>query len=303
MKFLVKSILFILINTLLCVNVYAQTLSREQYINKYKELAVTQMNQYGIPASIIMAQACIESGNGNSRLAVKGNNHFGIKCGGNWNGKQIYHNDDKRNECFRKYNTVEDSFKDHSEFLKNGRRYSSLFNLERTDYKAWAYGLKAAGYATDPRYAKLLIDIIEKYKLYELDMPADPIPATGSTPLTKSQLYKYSLDRQIYICNGVPYIIATGTESFTSLSKEYNLLKKELLKFNDLKKEQTITAGTIIYIAKKKDKGDVSTYVVQENDTMHSISQKFGIRLQKLYKLNNMKYGTEAESGKILSLQ
>ncbi len=382
MKFSTKSILFILINTFICLNVWGQNLTRQQYIDKYKNWAIRQMNQYGIPASITLAQGCLESGNGNSRLAVKANNHFGIKCH-NWKGKKFYQDDDKRHECFRKYTNAEDSFKDHAEFLKNGKRYQSLFDLKRTDYKAWAHGLKAAGYATNPKYAKLLIDIIEEYKLYEYDtgsssyreykrqykeqvaiekqnkrakriaknaerkatsksngklsgtaaaataavagtvqnataaavgiagaagvtIPSES-PVKGdvatATPLKNSSLYEYSLDQPVYTCNGVPYIIATGSETYKSIAKEYNLFKKELLKFNDLRKEEPIATGTIVYIGKKKDKGESSSYVVQDGDTMYAISQKLGIKLLRLYELNNMKYGTEAEPGKILNLQ
>ena len=358
MNFSFKSTATIISSIILCIsvllshNIFAQNNSRKQYIEKYKHLAIRQMNQYGIPASIILAQACLESGNGNSRLAVKANNHFGIKCH-NWNGNRIYHNDDKRGECFRKYNDPEDSFKDHSEFLKNGRRYQSLFDLKKNDYKAWAHGLKAAGYATNPKYAKMLIEIIEQNKLYQYDNIISSVkenmvmqqelavtdkenrkaeraarkqarraarktmknggtvigtnPAggtiTNSIPLSNSNLYKFSLDRQIYTNNGVPYIIATNADSYANLAKEYNLFKQELLKFNDLKTDCTIQTGTVVYIGKKRNKGAKSAYVVQEGDTMHGISQALGIKLLRLYKLNNMKYGTEAEAGKILNLQ
>ncbi len=345
---------------------WARDISRREYIEMYKHIAIRQMNQYGIPASIIMAQACLESGNGNSRLAVKANNHFGIKCH-NWNGKRIYHNDDKRGECFRKYTEVEDSFKDHSEFLRNGRRYQSLFDLKKTDYKAWAHGLKAAGYATNPKYANLLIEIIEKNELYKLDgefvsakelrkqqkeraktdranrkaeraarkaerkaaaagvatvtiveaadgdavgnsivLPAED-PQKGNpgsaVEVAASPLYRYTLDRQIYSNNGVQYIIANETETYDSIAKEYNLFTKELLKFNDLRKSAAIPSGTIIYLESKKNQGEKAAYVVQEGDTMYGISQKLGIKLLKLYELNNMKYGSEAEVGKILNLQ
>lgn len=347
---------------------WARDISRKEYIEMYKQIAIRQMNQYGIPASIIMAQACLESGNGNSRLAVKANNHFGIKCH-NWNGKRIYHDDDQKGECFRKYNEAEDSFKDHSEFLRNGRRYQSLFDLKKTDYKAWAHGLKAAGYATNPQYANLLIEIIEKNELYKLDgefvsakelrkqqkeraktdranrkaeraarkaeRKAAATAATGATAgaagaavgeavgkstvlppeapekgnpgsaieVAASPLYKYTLDRQIFSNNGVQYIIANGTETYESIAKEYNLFTKELLKFNDLRKSAAIPSGTIIYLEAKRNQGKNGAYVVQEGDTMYGISQKLGIKLLKLYKLNNMKYGSEVEVGKILNLQ
>lgn len=317
MNFFAKSLrrllfnIFICTNVLLCGGLNAQENTRRQYIEKYSNLAIEQMKQYGIPASIILAQACLESGNGNSRLAVKANNHFGIKCN-NWNGKRIYHNDDQKGECFRKYNSAEDSFKDHSEFLKNGRRYSSLFDLKTDDYKAWAHGLKAAGYATNPKYAQLLIDIIEKYNLSQYDTGKSSRQSAKkrhnknterNIPLNNSSLYKYTLDRQIFSTNGVPYIVATGTESYASLAKDYNLFTKELLKFNDLKSDCNISVGTIVYIGKKKKRGAATVHVVQPGETMHKISQIEGIRLKELYKLNKMRPGTEAEAGKILNLQ
>lgn len=166
-----KKIYLFIIFFFLSATIYSQKLTRAQYVETYKNVALKQMRLYNIPASIIMAQACLESGNGNSTLARKANNHFGIKCHSSWKGKTYRHDDDKRRECFRKYNNPIESFEDHSIFLSTGKRYSSLFDLKITDYKAWAHGLKAAGYATNPKYAQLLIDIIETYKLYELDVP------------------------------------------------------------------------------------------------------------------------------------
>lgn len=352
----------------------AQGITRGQYINTYKDIAIRQMNAYGIPASIILAQACLESGNGNSRLAVKGNNHFGIKCHNTWKGKRIYHNDDSRGECFRRYSNAEDSFKDHSEFLKNSRRYQSLFDLKKTDYKAWAHGLKAAGYATNPKYAQMLIDIIEKNELHKYDTPwayqevkysdkqaekarkkalrqerkaerqrkkeekraaraalkagaiaavpvaagaaagtagsaagkiAGVIPegAGGPAPLQSSNLYRYSMDRQIYQENGTPYIITTDGDTYAAIAKEYNLFLGELLSFNDLEHEPLPQSGTMVYIGRKKKSCAERTYTVADGETMYIISQKKGIRLKSLYDLNQMKYGTEPESGKIINLR
>lgn len=352
----------------------AQGFSRVQYINTYKDIAIRQMNAYGIPASIILAQACLESGNGNSRLAVKGNNHFGIKCHNTWKGKRIYHNDDMRGECFRRYSNAEDSFKDHSEFLKNSRRYQSLFDLKKTDYKAWAHGLKAAGYATNPKYAQMLIEIIEKNDLHKYDTPwayqevkysdkqaekerkkalrqerkaerqrkkeekraarasgnsggvaAVPVPvvvgagiagtavnsvagilpdgAGEPAPLQSSNLYRYSMDRQIYQENGAPYIITTEGDAYAAIAREYNLFLGELLSFNDLEKETLLKSGTMVYIGKKKKSCTERTYTVADGETMYIISQKKGIRLKSLYDLNQMKYGSEPESGKILNLR
>ena len=247
---------FLLAAILLCNVVYAQNNARKEYIRKYKELAVEQMNKYGIPASITLAQGCLESADGTSRLAVKAHNHFGIKCK-DWNGKKIYHNDDEKGECFRKYRNVEESYKDHSEFLRNGLRYQSLFDLKQTDYKAWAHGLKAAGYATNPKYATMLIEIIEEYKLYQYDGKTGNKKEKPGKAVESSTIYKYSLDRQIYSEDGTPYIIATGVETYDSIAKEYNLFRSEILKFNNLKKKDIprnmkIEAGTVVYIAKRK---------------------------------------------------
>lgn len=162
---LILSICFIVIS----IPLFSQRISREEYILRYKDVAVRQMNLYGIPASIIMAQACLESDNGNSALARNANNHFGIKCNNGWSGPGYLHDDDKKNECFRKYNSPEESFKDHSEFLKNGQRYRFLFSYSNSDYVSWAHGLKSAGYATNPKYAQLLIKVIEENDLHKLD--------------------------------------------------------------------------------------------------------------------------------------
>ena len=166
---MIKKLIIAVFVFLLNIGANAQNLTRLQYINKYKDVAIRQMHKHKIPASIILAQACLESDNGNSSLARKANNHFGIKCHNGWKGKKYRHDDDARKECFRRYDNAMDSFTDHSYFLTSGSRYNSLFDLKITDYKAWAHGLKAAGYATNPKYAKLLIDIIEEYKLYRYD--------------------------------------------------------------------------------------------------------------------------------------
>ena len=141
----------------------------EVYISNFKDIAIAEMNQFGIPASITLAQGILESGNGESRLATEGKNHFGIKCHDNWNGETIIEDDDEKGECFRKYSKVADSYRDHSLFLTERERYSSLFDLSPTNYKAWAKGLKKAGYATNPKYPSLLIDLIEKYDLSRFD--------------------------------------------------------------------------------------------------------------------------------------
>ena len=313
MRILRKILLLSLLTTLVLPSLYSQRAVREAYVEKYKHLAIKQMSSHGIPASIIMAQACLESGDGRSTLAVKGNNHFGIKCH-NWTGGQIYHDDDKKGECFRKYKTVEESYTDHSDFLRYRQRYAFLFDLDPHDYKAWAHGLKVAGYATNPKYPELLINIIEEYSLYKLDN----IGATGLPPspsaITKesiviadpgSNLYKLSIGRRIYSKNGVKYIIASSADTYSSIAKEFSLFRKELLNFNDLSKNKTITGETIVYIERKRKEGDryMSKHVVEAGETLYNISQKYGIRLQSLYKLNNLKKGIEPTEGDIINLR
>lgn len=292
-------------------------ISRAEYIATYKDLAVSQMIKYGIPASITLAQGCLESGNGNGRLAREANNHFGIKCA-NWKGKTIKHSDDRPNECFRKYDSAEQSYIDHSEFLRYRDRYSSLFTLDRTDYKGWAYGLKEAGYATDPKYATLLIKIIEENNLSQYDhiesevaqeLPPAPEVAEASFTLKPDQgspLFKISLLREIRETNGVAYIISNGKETYRSLAKEYSLFYRELLMFNDLKRGGgEIPAGTVIYLEKKKKESakHLDKHVVEEGETMYDLSQRYAVQLKYLYKYNNMKQGSEPAPGDIITLR
>lgn len=292
-------------------------MTRSQYIEKYKDLAIEQMVEYGIPASITLAQGCLESADGNSTLARQANNHFGIKCHNNWTGATIKHTDDAPNECFRKYATPEDSFRDHSDFLRYRDRYSSLFALERTDYKGWAYGLKAAGYATSSGYAASLIKIIEDNGLAKYDilteqtaaeLPPTPEEAAASikiNPPKSSPFYTISLFREVREQNGVAYVVANGMENYKSLAKEYNLFHKELLRFNDLKHDSTIPSGTIIYLEKKKKESarHLDKHVVEEGETMYELSQRYAVQLKYLYKYNHMKQGQEPAPGSIINLR
>ena len=232
----------------------AQNLTREQYIKKYKDIAIRQMYRHNIPASIILAQACLESSDGNSTLAKKANNHFGIKCHDGWKGKKIRHDDDARNECFRKYKKVEDSFNDHSNFLCSRTRYASLFDLPLTDYKAWAHGLKKAGYATDPAYPSKLIKLIEDYRLYDYDtkrksharsarkteaLPKSPNEIEQVEAMTHEQRqdFHFSVAREVYTRNGVPFVRTSEGDTYADIAAANNLFLKELLRFNDLDKD------------------------------------------------------------------
>jgi LysM repeat protein len=259
----------------------AQTRNKqyEAYIKKYRELAVEEMKKYHIPASITLAQGLLESGAGQSALARKSNNHFGIKCGSDWYGKTVSHDDDARGECFRAYKHPKDSYEDHSKFLAGRPRYASLFNLNITDYKGWARGLKKAGYATNPRYADQLIGIIELYELYKYD--------------DKNYLKwikKNPNPHQTYIANDLLYIVVRAGDSWKSISQEFDISQKKLRKYNDLYKGYALQVGDILYLEKKNKKADKEhiVHVLRAGESMYSISQKYGIRLKNLYKLNKM---------------
>ena len=259
-----------------------------EYIKQYSSLAVDQMNRYKIPASITLAQGLLESGAGQSVLARKSNNHFGIKCHNTWRGRKVYHDDDARDECFRAYRKVEESYEDHSKLLTQGARYAFLFKLKITDYKGWARGLKKAGYATDPSYANRLITIIEDYDLYKYDTKG----------MSKREARRWAKElkkkpwlanpHQVYIANGLAYVVARDGDTFRLLGGEFDISWKKLVDYNDLHKEYTIEAGDIIYLKKKNKKAQkpYTVHIVRDGESMHSISQKYGIRLKNLYKMN-----------------
>lgn len=280
-KHTMKKLKLFLIVIISCLTLQAQTRNKqyEAYIKKYRELAVEEMKKYHIPASITLAQGLLESGAGQSALARKSNNHFGIKCGSDWYGKTVSHDDDARGECFRAYKHPKDSYEDHSKFLAGRPRYASLFNLNITDYKGWARGLKKAGYATNPRYADQLIGIIELYELYKYD--------------DKNYLKwikKNPNPHQTYIANGLLYIVVRAGDSWKSISQEFDISQKKLRKYNDLYKGYALQVGDILYLEKKNKKADKEhiVHVLRAGESMYSISQKYGIRLKNLYKLNKM---------------
>ena len=280
-KHTMKKLKLFLILIISCLTLQAQTRSKqyENYIKKYRELAVEEMKKYHIPASITLAQGLLESGAGQSALARKSNNHFGIKCGSDWYGKTVSHDDDARGECFRAYKHPKDSYEDHSKFLAGRPRYASLFNLNITDYKGWARGLKKAGYATNPRYADQLIGIIELYELYKYD--------------DKNYLKwikKNPNPHQTYIANDLLYIVVRAGDSWKSISQEFDISQKKLRKYNDLYKGYALQVGDILYLEKKNKKADKEhiVHVLRAGESMYSISQKYGIRLKNLYKLNKM---------------
>lgn len=282
-------ILSLFVLCLFAMNSYGQRKNAGfvSYIDQYSDLAVEQMKQYKIPASIKLAQALLESGAGKSRLARESNNHFGIKCGRSWTGKTVRATDDLPNECFRAYKKVSDSFDDHSKFLSSGARYAFLFKLDITDYKGWARGLKKAGYATNPSYATKLISIIEDYELYKYDTQKKSSKNKKDKGKKEPELTVVN-PHQVYKSNGLAYVVARRGDTFKLLDKEFNISWKKLIKYNDLHEGYTLADGDIIYLCKKKKKADKRyvAHVVKDGDSMHSISQMYGIRLKDLYKMN-----------------
>lgn len=276
----------------------------QQYINQYKDIAIEQMQRWGIPASITLAQGLFESGAGQSRLAVKGNNHFGIKCNG-WDGRKIYQDDDTDGECFRAYESVYQSYEDHSRFLANGKRYASLFNYETTDYRAWAKGLKAAGYATNPQYANKLIELIQLYKLYQYDNAKGydkfMIDHTKSNQLNSVSLHPIKIFNKNY------YLIARKGDTFESIGKEIGVSCKKIAKYNERDKRDQIEAGEVIWLKKKQKKAPKDykdrLHYVRNGESMYSIAQKYGIRVKSLYKLNGLNPEHEIRVGEGLKLR
>lgn len=277
-------------------------ISRQEYIETYKDLAIREMLEYNIPASITLAQAILESGDGNSPLAKYAKNHFGIKCHKGWDGPTFIQDDDEKNECFRKYNDVEESYRDHSIFLKSRKWYEELFELKITDYKAWAYGLKKAGYATHPKYAELLIEIIEKNELYKLDK-IDEMPKSFISKSNSSNKKPESKNYQFSTKNNIRYIIAQKGDTYYKIARRYEMGLWQIYKYNDLEKTDICKEGELIYLQPKRRKGDVATHTVLKGETMRSISQLHGIKLKRLYKLNHLSKDYQPKPGDILKLK
>ena len=286
-----RILLVVLLLASVSLNLQSQTsnLKYQQYIEQYKDIAIEQMQRWKVPASITLAQGLLESAAGQSTLATLGNNHFGIKCHG-WTGATIYRDDDRANECFRAYPSVYESFEDHSQFLAKGQRYKSLFSLRITDYKGWAKGLKAAGYATSPSYAQSLIDIIERYSLNQYDKARSydhfMVERTRDNTINGQPLHP------IYIYNKNYYLYARRGDTFRSIADEVGISHRKLAKYNERDKHDVLTEGEIVWLKKKqrrapKDmKGKLHT--IMAGESMYTIAQRYGIRLKNLYKLNGL---------------
>jgi len=327
---------------------HAQTWkTEEQYIQRFALYAVEEMEKYKIPASITLAQGLLETGGGQSRLAQQGNNHFGIKCKEDWTGKTMKHTDDAPNECFRVYDDPRQSYEDHSKFLAFRSYYVKLFQLDMMDYKAWAHGLKKAGYATNPKYAYILIDKIEKNRLYEYDKTnsrevqyavlkmypdlkndrifmakldqskSDSKPVTVNVPyeqisyakqqknvekiVSKAESLNYILIKS-HPNEGKKFVIIPDDISLAAISKKFQITENALMKWNELDGTQ-LKRNDILFLESKSSTGNVATYKAQVGESMHDISQKFGIKLKKLYSKNRMDYGQQPKSGQLIYLQ
>ena len=293
------------------------------YLEKYAGYAVEEMHRSGVPASITLAQGMLESNYGRSELAVNANNHFGIQCHSSWTGDKYRHMDSGQMRDFRKYETVLGSYHDHSQFLSGNKRYKSLFELDKSDYKGWANGLQKAGYAEDPSYAAKLISVIERYGLDKYDMisqvpsvekakPAKKekkdkpgkkekhvaaaqsqvVVVVDEKPVTERQRksHRYNLAREMYSQNGVPFVYSCSGETYSDIAKQYNLFLKEILRYNDVEFDGELPYGTVVYLQAKKAKAakGYDEYIVEEGMGMWEISQKYGVKVSKLRKLNGV---------------
>ena len=316
--FAVMKRFLILVATLWPVFCVAQN-PRQAYIEKYSALAVSEMQRTGVPASITLAQALVESGAGSSPLALQANNHFGIKCHNDWTGEKYYKDDEQVQECFRAYASVEESYRAHSDFLRARDRYKDLFELEPTDYKAWAKGLKRAGYATDPAYATKLIDLIEDFHLDRFDREVAvtvPTPNELETPrkvtaeAIRDPRYResvlLSMTRAVYEQNGARFVRSIEGESYSSIAEQFNLFPREILRFNDVEQDEILDPGVMVYISRKRPEAayGVGKYVVdREGETLWEISQRFGVQYKKLQLYNIFRGGAPLEPGDIVILR
>lgn len=278
----------ILCTMLLALSLGATAQSTDQlyrdYIAAYAPLAMRQHKAHGIPASITLAQGLLESAAGKSTLATKGNNHFGIKCHSNWNGETMLRNDDAPDECFRVYASVEESYTDHSRFLK-GKRYARLFALEAGDYAGWARGLRECGYATDPNYAMRLITIIERYGLYAYDSEA-----VRQAEETAAYIFEHlSRTHPVRKSRGLHYVIASPGDTYKSIAKEFGVKERDLQNYNDARGHHgEIRAWEEVYLEQKHELGPegVGSATIGEDESMHSVAQRYGIRMATLRNLN-----------------
>ena len=318
-----KKLALLLILTL-PLGLLAQKITPEEYIQTYKDIAICEMKAHKIPASITLAQGLLESGAGNSALAREAKNHFGIKCHKGWDGDTYYMDDDEKDECFRKYKNAEESFKDHSEFLCGRSRYAALFDLKITDYKGWAKGLKAAGYATNPKYAQLLIDRIELYDLTKYDQiapgqrsddgqlpdiaPEDELELAFS-PSDRSSFVLVDMTEEkrfIYENNGVRFVYAKEGETPEGLAKDFGIKFKRFCQYNLLRHpdEMVFHSGDVVYLAKLRNRNwKAKRHTVEEGETLRDVALRFAMKPEKILKKNGLKEGERLTAGQQLWLR
>lgn len=297
-----KAIVIILV--VLFQNATAQNANVIKYIDTYKDLAISEMKRTGIPASITIAQGILETESGNSELVLKSNNHFGIKCKSTWTGETVYHNDDERGECFRKYNTAEESYRDHSNFLRNSERYAALFNLDADDYKGWAHGLKKAGYATNPRYPQILINSIEKYNLHQytlLGKSQESLFDKGEVKAGDETEQTITMNPQASNENGATTVlkrsayksieavhIPAGT-SLLAVASQFRISLRKLLEYNDLKQDGLVSKSQWLFLDKKLKEGDQDQVAAKAGQSLHDVAQENAVQLESLLKYNDLK--------------
>ncbi|HVS98034.1 MAG TPA: glucosaminidase domain-containing protein [Puia sp.] len=299
------------------------------YVNTYKSLAISEEQRSGIPAAIILAQGLHESQAGTSELCKASNNHFGIKCKDEWKGAVVYHDDDARQECFRSYPTAADSYRDHTEFLLHGQRYAFLFNIDPSDYQAWAYGLRKAGYATNTRYPQILIRLIKDYNLEQytlialgkmrpedevvLTMPGSPGPAAAAhaqVPAVDSQVaavQQVSVETNYpegeFTINKTRVVYVRGGVSLLSVAGQYDIPLARLLEFNDMQQEDVLVKGQLIFLQRKRRTGANEYHVMREGETLYDVSQSEGIRLQDMLEMNQLTPDERPAPGERIYLQ
>ena len=310
-----KKLIFVVTVTILSSNLFAQKITPDEYINAYKDIAIAEMKRSGIPASVTLAQGILETECGNSELVKKSNNHFGIKCKSTWKGESVTHTADAPNECFRKYNNPVDSYKDHSDYLKTSPRYEALFKLEPSDYKGWAYGLKKAGYATNPKYPQIVISNIEKYNLQQYDNltteEADNIAIAKITQQEKQIVNEVvvdftSLENSIKLknkINGLKALIAPKGASLLVIASKANIDLSKLLEYNDLSTDGLLKDEQVIYLEKKPKQGNRDFYIVLQKETLYDISQINAIQLKYLSRFNNMNENQTVPKGTKIKLR
>ncbi|MFN8244056.1 MAG: LysM peptidoglycan-binding domain-containing protein [Ferruginibacter sp.] len=302
---------------LLPVCLPAQKITPEEYIRQYKDVAITEMKRMGVPAAITLAQGILESENGNSELVKKSNNHFGIKCKNTWTGETVYHDDDAAGECFRSYKTAEESFRDHSNFLRGNGRYAFLFQLDAADYKAWAYGLKKAGYATNPQYPDILIRNIEQYNLQQYTLAAiqelpdydgskyisnNPVPPVP--PVTDTLIKLPAADpSKITSVNNLRCVLAPRGTSLLAIAQRQKTDLAKLLEYNELTTDGLLPKTQYVFLQKKSKTGEKDFYIVQEGESLYDVAQQNGIQLASLLEYNRLNRNDKPAAGSRLWLQ